>query len=88
MKDVRLTEAEEIDSPVTAILREQEDFDNQSLTHSRACPQCGNIIPWAFGKPQGKYGGKPAKLICPEHGEFRNPAELKALKRINGASEQ
>jgi hypothetical protein len=26
---------------------------------------------------------KKAKLVCPEHGEFRNQAELKALKEIN-----
>ena len=39
------------------------------------CPKCGKIIPWIFGEPQGKYGGRPAKLICPEHGEFRNSAE-------------
>ena len=46
-------------------------------THTRACPKCGNIIPWTFGEPAGKYNARPAKLVCPEHGEFRNGAELK-----------
>lgn len=54
--------------------------------HPRACPKCGKITPWTRGKPvfkDGKIIGWKALLICPEHGEFRNAAEHKALNRIN-----
>ena len=50
--------------------------------HTRACPICGKIIPWTFEKPQGKHKAKPAKLICPEHGEFRNRAEEQLRKKV------
>ena len=60
------------------------------MTHSRACPKCGKIIPWSKGKkkrvvsPWGNYvDSYEMHLICPEHGEFRNPAEGKALNKIN-----
>jgi len=52
-------------------------------THTRACPKCGKIVSWTFGKPQGKYNARPAKLICPKHGEFRNHAEIKLMERLN-----
>ena len=54
-------------------------------THTRACPKCGKIIPWTFGEPQGKYGARPAKLVCPEHGEFKNRAEETTQNMINYA---
>ena len=61
------------------------------MTHSRACPKCGKIIPWHFDKailkkmPNGEIVPvRHARLICPEHGEFRSRAKLKALKEING----
>ena len=54
-------------------------------THTRACPKCGKIIPWTFGKPQGKHKAKPAKLVCPEHGEFKNRAEETTQSMINRA---
>ena len=53
------------------------------MAHTRACPECGKIVPWSFGEPTGKYGGRPAQLVCPEHGEFRNRAEIRALQILN-----
>jgi len=55
-------------------------------THTRACPECGKIIPWTKGKKFSReYMGRgltvyEMHLICPKHGEFRNPAEKKALR--------
>ena len=51
MKDVRLTEAEEIDSPVTAILREQEDFDSLVQEGTQRIKFCGTC---KYFKPRGK----------------------------------
>jgi len=59
------------------------------MTHSRACPKCGNIVPWTRGKKRkhtlrsgAVIESYDALLICPEHGEFRNPAEKKALELL------
>lgn len=53
-------------------------------THTRACPICDKIIPWTFGEPQGKHKARPAKLICPEHGEFE-PISDDTRNKINSA---
>lgn len=58
--------------------------------HARACPKCGKVVPWIKGKKR-KHTFQSGfiltvfdmLLICPEHGEFRNPAESLALKKIN-----
>ena len=62
--------------------------------HTRAFPICGRIVPWTpYEKvkkllPNGETCTVThSKLICPEHGEFRNPAELRALGRINGGAQ-
>ena len=51
------------------------------MTHTRACPKCGKVVPWTKGD-KSKHGYH-MKLICPEHGEFRNRAEEKLRERIN-----
>jgi hypothetical protein len=60
------------------------------MTHARACPKCGKIVEWTLDEPIEKMmpNGevvpvRHARLICPEHGEFRNPAEAMALGQIN-----
>ena len=67
-----------------------EGEERMNKQHTRACPKCGKIVPWTFGPLNNKLvkiGGsiityRNAKLICPVHGEFKNPAELKALERL------
>jgi len=53
------------------------------MTHTRACPKCRKIIPWTFGEPEGKHKTKPAKLICPEHGEFEPRAHEQLEKKLD-----
>jgi len=52
------------------------------MTHNRECPECEKIIPWTFGEPNGKYGGRPAKLICTVHGEFEPRAHEKLRQKF------
>ena len=59
------------------------------MTHTRACPKCGKIVEWTFEEPiekmmpNGEFVTvRPAKLICPVHGEFRNPAEGIVIRRL------
>ena len=60
------------------------------MVHSRACPKCEKITPWTLEEPVIKkmpngemVPVRHVKLICPEHGEFRNRAEQIALHKID-----
>ena len=59
------------------------------MTHTRACPVCGKIVPWTRGKTRKHtlrsgviVGSYDALLICPEHGGFEPRAHEQLNKQL------